>query len=129
MADPTRLHREPKDDAASTIQVRPVATRSERRRFVSYMYERNGGDPHWVPPLRMSEHDRLNPARNPFFDHADVALFLAWRDGAVVGRIAAIDDRLHRDTHGDNIAMFGFFEAADRPAAQALFATAEAWAR
>src|SRR5258708_39028368 len=55
-------------------------------------------------------------------------LMLAWRSGQVVGRIAAIDDRLHRETHGDNIAMFGFFESADGEAARALLSAVEAWA-
>ena len=66
------------------------------------------------PPLRLSEHQRLRPRKNPFFAHADVELLLAWRDGRVAGRIASIDDRLHRETHHDNLAMFGFFEADDR---------------
>ena len=66
-----------------------------------------------MPPLRIGEHERLTPQKNPFFAHADVELLLAWRGDRVVGRIAAIDDRLHHETHGDNVAMFGFFEAAD----------------
>ena len=37
----------------------------ELRRFVDYMYERNAGDPHWVPPLRIGEHERLNPEEEP----------------------------------------------------------------
>ena len=65
------------------------------------------------PPLRIGEHERLNPKKNPFFAHADVELLLAWRGDRVVGRIAAIDDRLHQETHHDNVAMFGFFEADD----------------
>ena len=96
---------------------------------MDYMYERNAGDPHWIPPLRIGEHERLNPSKNPFFAHADVELMLAWRGGTVVGRIAAIDDRLHRETHGENLAMFGFFEAADNEAAHALLAAVETWAR
>ena len=99
------------------------------RRFVDYAYDRNAGDPHWVPPLRMAEHERLTPAKNPFFAHADVELFLAWRGDRVAGRIAAIDDRLHNDTHGDNVAMFGFFEAEDADATRALMDTVESWAR
>src|SRR5260370_9600479 len=99
--------------------VRPVSNRREFRRFIDYAYERNAGDPHWVPPLRMAEHERLTPRKNPFFAHADVELFLAWRGARVAGRIAAIDDRLHNQTHGANVAMFGFFEAehADAPPA------------
>jgi hypothetical protein len=99
------------------------------RRFVDYAYDRNAGDPHWVPPLRLAEHERLTPAKNPFFAHADVELFLAWRGDRVAGRIAAIDDRLHNHTHGDNVAMFGFFEADDDDATRALLDTVESWAR
>jgi hypothetical protein len=111
-----------------SIEVRPVTGRREIRRFVDYMYERNAGDPHWVPPLRIGEHERLNPKKNPFFDHASVELMLAWRGDRVVGRIAAIDDRLHRETHADNVAMFGFFEAADGDVARALLSAVERWA-
>src|SRR3954466_2198330 len=114
---------------SESIDVRAVRSRRERRRFVDYMYERNGADPHWVPPLRLAEHERLNPRKNPFFAHADVELMLAWRQGRVVGRIAAIDDRLHQDTHHDNVAMFGFFEAADLKVAAALLHAAETWAQ
>lgn len=99
------------------------------RQFIDYAYDRNAGDPHWVPPLRMSEHERLTPSKNPFFDHADVDLFIAWRGDTPAGRIAAIDDRLHNEAHQDNVAMFGFFEADDADAARALLAEVDAWAR
>src|SRR6185295_1313172 len=107
---------------------RPVSGRSELRRFIDYAYERNAGDPHWVPPLRLGEHERLTPKKNPFFAHADVQLLLAWRGERLVGRIAGIDDRLHNETHHDNVAMFGFFEAADAEATQALLLAVESWA-
>jgi hypothetical protein len=81
-----------------------------------------------VPPLRLSEHERLTPRKNPFFAHADVHLLLASRDGEPVGRIAGIDDRLHNETHHERTAMFGFFEAADAQAARALLGAVEAWA-
>jgi hypothetical protein len=112
-----------------SVEIRAVTSGGDRRRFIDYMYERNAADPHWVAPLRLSESERLNPRKNPFFAHADVELLLAWRGGRVVGRIAAIDDRLHRETHGDNAAMFGFFEAADGGVAAALLGAVEAWAR
>jgi hypothetical protein len=111
------------------IEIRQVAGRRDLKQFVDYPYRRHAHDPHWVPPLRLAERDRLTPSRNPFFDHADVALYVARRQNAVVGRIAAIDDRLHNQTHRDNVAMFGFFEAADMAAARALLETVEDWAR
>ena len=55
-------------------------------------------------------------------------LWLARSGGQVVGRIAAIDDRLHNETHGQPITWFGFFEAANAEAAGALLATVEAHA-
>ena len=114
---------------SDSISVRAVQGRGEIRRFVDYMYERNAADPHWVPPLRLSEHERINPKKNPFFAHAAMQLLLAWRGDRVVGRIAAIDDRLHQEAHGDDVAMFGFFEAADAEVARALLAAVERWAK
>ena len=109
--------------------IRRVAGRRDFRRFIDSPYARHAADPHWVPPLRLSEHERLTAKKNPFFEHADVELLLALRSDRVVGRIAAIDDRLHNQTHGDNLAMFGFYEAADADASQALLGAAEQWAR
>jgi hypothetical protein len=113
---------------SGSISVRPVTGRRELRCFIDYAYERHASDPHWIAPLRMAEHQRLTPHKNPFFAHADVELFLAWRGRLVVGRIAAIDDRRHNQVHADNTGMFGFFEAADRDAAHLLLRTVESWA-
>jgi hypothetical protein len=111
------------------VSVRPLNGRREFARFIDYAYKRNARDPHWIPPLRIGERERLLPRKNPFFDHAAVQLFLAWHRGCVVGRIGAIDDRLHNETHRDNVAMFGFFEADNEVAARALLDAAERWAK
>ena len=72
----------------------------------------------------------LSRDKNPFFEHAEAEYFLAERDGEVVGRIAAIHNRLHNDTHGDRVGFFGFFESVDHQAvADALFAAAADWLR
>jgi GNAT superfamily N-acetyltransferase len=72
----------------------------------------------------------LNREKNPFFQHAEAAYFVAERDGAVVGRIAAISNRLHNETHGDLVGFFGFFECENRQeTADALFAQAATWLR
>src|SRR5581483_11674866 len=112
-----------------SIAIHPAEGRAGLRAFIDYAFERNAAEPHWIPPLRIGEFDRLNPKKNPFFAHAEVSLLLARRDGRVVGRIAAIDDRLHRETHRDETAMFGLFEAADAGVARALLEAAERWAR
>jgi len=80
--------------AAAEIIVVPVTTKAERETFVDLSYRLNGSDPNWVPPLRMEALELVTPGRNPFFEHADVQLFLAKRGGKVVGRISAHIDRL-----------------------------------
>ncbi len=110
------------------LSVRPVDGRRDLRSFVDLPYRLHGDSDAFafVPPLRMSEFETLDPDRNPFFEHARVTLFLAEREGVVVGRIAAIDDDNHNATHDDNLIFFGFFEAADEATAHALLARVEA---
>lgn len=89
----------------------------------------HGDDPYFVPPLLIAEKERLDAKKNPFFEHGRIEPFLAWRDGRPVGRIAAIENGRHNEVHGDNLAFFGFFEAADEATARALLEAAEQWAR
>jgi GNAT superfamily N-acetyltransferase len=70
----------------------------------------------------------LSPKKNPFFQHAEAQYFLAQVDSKVVGRIAAIHNRLHNEFHRDRVGFFGFFESVnDRRVAGALFDAAAAW--
>jgi hypothetical protein len=111
------------------IEIRPVVTPHDLRRFIAMPYRLYRDHPAWVPPLRLMESERLNPRKNPFYEHAEVQPFLALEAGSVTGRIAAIDDHQHNEVHRDNLAAFGFFEARREETAQALLATVERWAR
>lgn len=72
----------------------------------------------------------LSRTKNPFFEHAEAEYFLAESSGAVVGRIAAIANRLHNEFHDDKVGFFGFFETVnDQGVANALLDTASAWLR
>jgi len=116
------------DVGVSGVSVRRAATKREREAFIKLPFRLYADDPHWVPPLILAERELLDTAKNPFFRHAEIELYLAWRDGMPVGRIAAIDDDQHNEAHGDNLAFFGFFEAEDAAAAAALLQAAEQWA-
>ncbi|HTS03283.1 MAG TPA: N-acetyltransferase, partial [Thermoanaerobaculia bacterium] len=81
-------------------------------------------------PLRSDVRWMLDVSKNPFWHHAKRELFLARKDGRVVGRIAAIVDDEHNRVHGEKTGFFGFFECEeDREAASALLGAAEAWAQ
>jgi len=72
----------------------------------------------------------LSRTDNPFFDHGEAEYFVARLGATVVGRIAAVANRLHNETHGDRVGFYGFFESVDDPAvAAALFDAAAEWLR
>jgi hypothetical protein len=112
------------------VEVAAVRDRRERAAFVALPYRLHRADRCWTPPLRRDVRALLDPAVNPFFEHGEVACFLARRGGSPVGRIAAVHNRAHNAFHGDRVGFFGLFEAQDdAAAAQALFDAAAAWLR
>lgn len=96
--------------------------------FLNLPWRVNAGDTDWAPPLRMAINKLLNKSKYPFFNHGDAAFFVARRDGEAVGRIAAIENKLHARTYNDNVGFFGFFECDDdEEACRALLSEAAKW--
>lgn len=120
--------------APAEIVIAPVTSKADRKTFVDLAYRMNANDPNWVPPLRMEAMELITPGKNPFFEHADVQLFLARRGAQAVGRISAHIDHLATamdpaQGFGPGTGNWGLFEAADEAVADALIAAAEAWLR
>lgn len=111
------------------MTIQPVDSDGQLRRFIEVPYRMYRGHPFWVPPLRSDERVRLTPGKNPFFEHAEAARFLATDGPRVLGRIAVSTDRNYDALHGERQAAFGFFEAETDEAAGALLDRAVAWAR
>ena len=113
-----------------SLDVRPVRGLRDLRKFVDLPYRLHSNSPVWVPPLRLERHLFLSRRLNAFFKHGDAQLFLAERDGVVVGRISAHYDDAFNAFHGNRWGMFGFLELADDPEVlPALLAAAEGWLR
>ena len=113
---------------SSACRIVPVDSRRRRRQFVDLPYSLYAQDPNFVPPLRRDEHRRFDQRHNPFLDHAAISCWLAEDDSRVVGRIAAIDDRLHNEVHHELVTWFGFFEACNAGVARRLLDEVEAHA-
>lgn len=90
-----------------------VTTKKERKQFLNFPYEHYSGDEHWIPPLKMEQKKLIDTENNPFYQNADIALFLAQQDGEICGRIAAIQDRRYNEHHDNKTGFFGFFECID----------------
>jgi len=111
------------------LTIEPISTPRERREFVDLAYRINAADPNWVPPLHMEAVELMTPGKNPFFEHADVQLFLARKDGRAVGRISAHIDHLAIAMDpvqgmGPGTGNWGLLEAEDQATAHALIARA-----
>lgn len=104
--------------------------KSQVRRFVQFYYDLYQDCPQWVPPLFVDAYLPLNRKKHPFFEHSQADFFLATRDGEVVGRICAGENRLFNETHKTKKTQFYFFDCEnDQETARALFEAAFDWSR
>ena len=117
----------PPATAIDVIPLQPHATKA----FITFPWRVYAGDCQWVPPLIFERKAFLNPRKNPFFQHAQMQLFLARRGGETVGRIAAVINTAHDQYHHEHGGFFGLFECLPdaAAAAAALLQAAEGWVR
>ncbi len=111
------------------ITIRPIVmSGKDLETFIRLPWRLYANDPAWVAPLLFERRDFFNASKNPFFEHAEVQLFLAEHNGQIVGRISAQVDQLMRDHMAPGIGQWGFLECDDDMAiSAALIAAAEAW--
>ena len=99
----------------SSPQIRPVNTSRDRRRFIAFPYELYRSSHYWIAPLRRDQAQLLFSKKNPFLLHSKIVPFIAEdASGQVLGRIAAIVNGMHLQTHNDGVGFFGFFECIER---------------
>jgi len=104
--------------------------RGQSKAFLELPFRIYRDSPQWVPPLATDARAMLDRRRHPFYTHSDAAFFLAVKDGAPIGRIAALDNRNYNVFNNERTAFFYLFEcASDGEASRALFDAAFDWAR
>jgi len=112
----------------SDIRIEKGDTKKDLKRFIKFSWVVYKGDPNWVPPMILDVKERLNRDKNPFFEHAKMELFLAFKDGVLSGRIAAIIDDNHNQAHDEKVAFFGMYESVNDPdVSGALLDRVAAW--
>ncbi len=111
-----------------SISVVPIESKSEIKKFLKMQWKIYENNPNWVPPLLFDKMKLLDTKKNPFFKHAQIQMFLAYKDDEIVGRIAAIKNDLHNKEHDDKVGFFGFFESIDdQLVANSLLDAAKYW--
>ncbi len=112
----------------NTIRIEKVTTKKDLTAFIKFPWEVYKGDPNWPPPLIMDVKEKLDKKKNPFFEHSKMELFLAYKDGRITGRIAAIIDDNHNEFQEEKVVFFGMYECFDDlETTQALLDKVAAW--
>lgn len=113
-----------------TVQLTPVTTRRDLRRFIFLPEHLHRNHARWMPPIYMDEWAWFDPKRNRAFGYCDTTMALASCDGHLVGRVMGIINRRHNEKLGEITARFACLESVDDPeVAHALLGHVEAWAR
>lgn len=105
-------------------------TKKNLKAFTKFQIDLYDGNPWYVPPLISDDVQTLSPSLNPAHDFCDQVLFMAYRDGKPVGRIAGIINRLVNEKERERAARFGFIDFVDDPeVSAALLGAVEKWSR
>lgn len=114
----------------SDIQVVEVTTSKQRKAFIDFFYDLYRDSPYAVPYLYLAEKLTLKPGSNPAFEFCEAQCFLAYNDGKVVGRVAAIINHRANDYWKREMARFGWFDFVDDPkVSEALLLAVEKWGK
>lgn len=95
------------------VQIKEVKSRGDLRKFVMFPEKLYRDNKYYVPPIVFNEMDTLNPKKNPASSFCDSALYLAYKDGELVGRVAAIVNRLANEQWQHKEVRFGWYDFVD----------------
>ena len=113
-----------------SIIIKKVSDKASLKEFVYFNVNLYKGCEQYVPPLIYDELITLNKEKNPAFDHCEAEYFLAYKNGEIAGRIAAIINHKANEKWKQKHARFGFVDFIDDiEVSSKLFGTAESWAQ
>lgn len=95
------------------ITIKEMTSRKEMTAFVKFPFKLYKDNKQWVPPLVKGELESFNPKINPVFEHASARFFVALKDGKIVGRVAAIINKLEIEQMGEKRMRFGWMDFID----------------
>lgn len=95
------------------ITIKEVTTKKELRGFVKFTFELYKDNPNWIPPLINDELANFDRKKNPAFKNADAKLYLAYKDGKIAGKIAAIINWQEVNNQNKKKVRFGWFDVID----------------
>jgi len=115
---------------SDNIEISLVETESDKKKFIDFPYEFYKDNKYWVEPLRFDVKNNLDEKKNPLYTHSKIKMWVARKNGNIVGRIAGMTNENHNKFHEDKTGFFGFFECInDQKVANKLFEKAVEFSR
>ncbi|MBR1448765.1 MAG: N-acetyltransferase [Prevotella sp.] len=112
------------------VEIRKVSNQKQLRQFVKFYYSLYRDNEQAVPYLFFDEMDTLRHDKNPSFECCEADYFMAFRDGQMVGRVAAIINHRANERWGVRQVRFGWFDFIDDiEVSGALLKAVEDWGR
>jgi GNAT superfamily N-acetyltransferase len=112
------------------VQIKEVTTLKDLKAFVHFPFTLYRNNQYWVPNLVSDDLNTLRKDKNPAFETCEARYWLAYRNGAIVGRVAAILNHPHIEKWSQRYMRFGWLDFIDDPqVSSALLQTVEAWAK
>ncbi len=113
-----------------TITIKRVGCKADLKHFIRFNYEMYKGNAFSVPDLYEDMLKTLSPGKNPAFEFCEADYFLAYRDGKIVGRVAAIINKRANAAWNKKAVRFGWIDFIDdEEVSKALVETVSAWGK
>lgn len=113
-----------------SVEIKEVQSRRELREFVNFPEKLYRHNPYYVPPLEFDQMDTLDQKKGAAQEFCDSKLYLAYKDGKLVGRVAAIVNRLANKQWNHKEVRFGWYDFIDdREVSKALMDKVEEFGR
>ena len=112
------------------ITIKKVETSKELKQFIRFNYEMYKDNPYSVPDLYDDMLNTFSRKKNAAFEFCEADYFLAYKDGKLVGRVAAIMNNRANETWNKKEVRFGWIDFIDdTKVSDALLKTVEAWGK
>ena len=95
------------------IEIVTVENKKQEKDFVMFPFKLYKDCDYWVPPIIKEELESMDKTKNPVFKNAEAEFYLAYKDGKIAGRIAAIVNWVEIEEQKKNKLRFGWYDTID----------------
>lgn len=114
----------------SLIEIKKVENKKDLKTFIDFHYDLYEGNEYDVPNLFSDEMNTLSKDKNAAFEFCEAEYYLAYKDGKLAGRVAAIINHKANNKWGKKSVRFGWIDFIDdREVSKALLDAVEKYGR